>query len=331
MHQAQVIVLIRRPTGVPKGGDFSLETRTLPDLQDGELRVRNTWLSVDPSMRVRMADVRNYIVPYELQAPLEGGAVGEVIESKSDGFRAGDRVLHQQGWRSHAQGPASEFTRIPDLGVPEQRFLGALGVPGMTAWVGLNRIAQLKNGESVLVSAASGAVGSLACQLAMSRGCKVVGTSGSREKCEWLGKLGVTPINYQVVDDLGEELARVCPEGFHVYFENVGGPLLEAVLNNMRENGRLAFCGLIDAYNSPRPEPGPRNLQQLIMRRLRMEGFVVSDHWDQYPKFLEEVGPQVAAGTVEARETVVEGIEQTAAAFIGLFTGQNVGKMLVKL
>jgi NADPH-dependent curcumin reductase CurA len=331
VQQAQVIVLACRPAGVPKGSDFNLETRTLPSLEEGELRVRNTWLSVDPSMRVRMTGVRTYVDAYELSEPLEGGAVGEVAESRSGDFKPGDKVLHMQGWRSHGQGPAAEFTRIPEMGVPEQRFLGVLGVPGMTAWVGLNRIAQLQDGESVLVSAASGAVGSLACQLAMARGCKVVGTTGSREKCEWLGQMGVIPINYQIVDNLGEALAAACPDGFDVYFENVGGPLLEAVLNNMREHGRLAFCGLIDAYNSSRPEPGPRNLQQLIMRRLRLEGFVVNDHWEHYPRFLQEMGPQVAAGTVEARETVIEGIEHMAAAFIGLFTGQNVGKMLVKL
>lgn len=331
MQKAQVIVLTARPTGVPKGSDFSLEERTLPALGEGEVLVGNTWLSVDPSMRGRMAGVHTYIEPYALGEPMAGAAVGEVLASRADEFKPGDKVLHMQGWRSHAQGPAAEFTRLPDLGVPEQRFLGALGVPGMTAWVGLNRIAQLKDGESVLVSAASGAVGSLACQLAMARGCRVVGTSGSREKCEWLSRMGVTPINYQSVDNLDQALSEACPDGFDVYFENVGGPLLEAVLNNMRSHGRMAFCGFIDAYNNPRPEPGPRNLQQLILRRLRLQGFVVNDYWDEYPRFLEEVGPQVAGGTVEARETVVEGISHMAAAFIGLFTGQNVGKMLVKL
>lgn len=331
MEDAQFITLTARPTGVPKGSDFNLAPRPLAPLKEGEIRVRNTWLSVDPSMRGRMAGVRTYVDPYQLGEPMEGAAVGEVIESRAQDLQPGDRVLHWQGWRSHGQGPAAQFTRIPSLGVPEQRFLGALGVPGMTAWLGLNRIAQLRDGESVLVSAASGAVGSLACQLAMARGCKVVGTSGSREKCEWLGQMGVTPINYQSVENLDQALAEACPGGFDVYFENVGGPLLEAVLNNMREHGRLAFCGFIDAYNNPRPEPGPRNLQQLILRRLRLQGFVVSDYWDEYPVFLAEVGPQVAAGTVEARETVVEGIEQMAAAFIGLFTGQNMGKMLVKL
>jgi len=331
VSENRLILLRQRPEGIPQEGDFELVSRPLGEPGEGEVLVRNRWLSVDPYMRGRMTGMKTYIDPFEVGEPLEGGAVGEVVESRSPDFQKGDKVLHMLGWREYALAPARAFNKLPALGVDDEKFLGVLGMPGMTAWTGLNLIAEAQSGERVLVSAASGAVGSLVVQLAAAKGCHVVGMAGSTEKCQWLEAMGAKAINYRETDDLPGALRAASPEGFDVYFENVGGPMLEAALGLMRDHGRIAVCGMIDSYNSTTPPPGPRNLGMVIIRRLRIQGFIVADHWQHYSDFLKEVGPQVAAGGIEARETVVDGLEGMASAFIGLFSGQNVGKMLIRL
>ncbi|MEO1853096.1 NADP-dependent oxidoreductase [Chromohalobacter sp.] len=333
--ESRYFTIHSHPKGLPTRDVFSLESQTLPALEAGEVRVRNRWLSVDPYMRGRMDGVTTYVEPFTLGQPLEGAAIGEVLESRDERFSPGDLVAHMGGWRDVAQLPGSSLQALPDLEVPPQAFLGVLGMPGMTAWTGLNRIAQLKEGERVLVSAASGAVGSLAVQLAKAKGCHVVGIAGAPEKLEWLESLGVRAVSYRDKDarQLGADLHDASPEGFDVYYENVGGICLEAALDNIRVGARIAVCGLIDGYNAETPSPGPSNLSRLLIRRARMEGFIVTDaqNWEHYPTFLKDVGPLVAQGKLDYKETVEDGLERTPDAFLKLFEGGNTGKMLVRL
>ncbi|MCX7132938.1 NADP-dependent oxidoreductase [Aeromonas sp.] len=328
-HQIQ---LLRRPVGMPGLADFTLVEVALPELQEGELRVTNQWLSVDPYMRGRMSDAKSYVPPFALNGPLDGGAIGTVQASRHPDFAVGDRVSSMLGWRDSFVARADQLTRLPDTRLPPQRFLGALGMPGMTAWVGLNRIAKLQAGETVLVSAASGAVGSMVVQLAKRAGARVIGSTGSADKVAYLKTLGADEvINYREIQDLDAELARLAPEGIHVYFENVGGAMLDAALNNMAVHGRIVMCGLIEQYNSKGEASGPRNLSQVIRKRLTMQGLIVFEHWQHYGEFLAEVTPAFDAGALQAEETVYQGLASMPQAFIGLFEGRNTGKMLVEL
>ncbi|WP_111748676.1 NADP-dependent oxidoreductase [Salinisphaera orenii] len=334
--QSRFFTIQNHPQGLPDQNLFNLETAALPELGDGEVRVRNTWLSVDPYMRGRMDGVTTYIEPFTLGSPLEGAAVGEVIASRDSRFAEGDRVRHMGGWRDVAQLVADQVEALPAIDVPEQAYLGVLGMPGMTAWTGLNTIAGMQAGDNVLVSAASGAVGSLVVQLAKAKGVKggkVVGIAGSQAKLDWLESLGVTAVSYRNKDaqQLSKDLKVACPDGFDVYYENVGGDCLEAALNNLRVGARIAVCGMIARYNDDCPVAGPGNLAMILIRRARMQGFIVFDHWDQYPSFLNEVGPLVARGEIDYRETVEDGLEKTPEAFLKLFEGANQGKMLVRL
>ncbi|MFG6137336.1 NADP-dependent oxidoreductase [Halomonas sp. B23F22_10] len=331
--QSRYVTIHAHPEGTPERELFALGTAELPALAEGEVRVRNTWLSVDPYMRGRMSGVATYIEPFTLGAPLEGAAIGEVIESRAEAFPTGTKVRHMGGWRDVAQLPAERVEPLPALDVPEQAYLGVLGMPGMTAWAGLNRIAEMKEGDNVLVSGAAGAVGSLAVQLAKAKGGTVVGIAGTQDKLDWLEAHGVKAVSYKGKDatQLTAALNEACPEGFDVYYENVGGTCLEAALNTLRLGARIAVCGMISHYNAEGPSAGPGNLAMIVIRRARMEGFIVFDHWAHYPDFLEEVGPQVAAGRLDYEETVVEGLEQTPDAFLQLFEGGNRGKMLVRL
>ncbi|MGJ7459652.1 NADP-dependent oxidoreductase [Halomonas sp. MA07-2] len=321
------------PQGTPARELFELHEAELPALAEGEVRIRNTWLSVDPYMRGRMSGVKTYIDPFVIGEPLEGAAVGEVIESCDTRLAVGDKVRHMAGWRDIAQLPGDQVEPLPAIQVPEQAYLGVLGMPGMTAWTGLNKIAEMKEGDNVLVSAASGAVGSLAVQLAKARGGTVVGIAGAPEKLEWLESHGIKAVSYRDRDtqQLTEALQAACPEGFDVYYENVGGVCLEAALNTLRTNGRIAVCGMITRYNAEGPTPGPSNLAMVLIKRLRMQGFIIFDHWADYPRFLEKVGPKVANGEIDYAETVEEGLERTPDAFLALFEGTNTGKMLVRL
>ncbi|BCB61278.1 NADP-dependent oxidoreductase [Halomonas sp. A020] len=331
--QSRFYTLTDYPTGLPKRELFSLETQELPKLADGEVRIRNHWLSVDPYMRGRMSGIRTYVAPFELGQPMEGGAIGEVIASKHADVKVGDKVSHMGGWRDIAQLSGDGVTALPDSNVPDQAYLGVLGMPGMTAWTGLNLIAECKPGDNVLVSAASGAVGSLAVQLAKAKGCHVVGIAGAAHKLAWLESLGVEPVSYRdrSAQELSDAIKLASPNGIDVYYENVGGICLEAALSQLNEGARIAVCGMIDSYNAETPTPGPSNLSQLVVRKAKMQGFIVADHWSSYRYFLNEVAPQVADGKLDYKETIKEGLESTPDAFLALFEGGNTGKMLVKL
>ena len=328
-HQIQ---LLRRPTGLPTPDDFALREVPLPALQEGEVLVANQWLSVDPYMRGRMSEAKSYVPPFPLNGPLDGGAIGTVQASRHPDFKVGNPVSSMLGWRDAFVAKGEQLTRLPATALPSQLFLGALGMPGMTAWAGLHKVARLQAGETLLVSAASGAVGTMAVQLAKRAGARVIGSTGSADKVAYLKTLGADAvINYRETPDLDAELARLAPEGIQVYFENVGGAMLDAALNNMALHGRIVLCGLIEQYNSHGQGNGPRNLAQMIRKRILMQGLLVSDHWQHYGEFLAEAIPAFEAGLLQAEETISEGLASMPQAFIGLFEGRNTGKMLVKL
>lgn len=325
--------LAARPVGMPTLQDFALAETPLPALADGELLVRNLWMSVDPYMRGQMIEQKSYVAPFQVGEALYGRAVGVVVESRHAGFAPGEHVFHMLGWRDYATASAEAFEKIDVSQAPPQAFLGVLGAPGLTAYVGLFRIAELKDGDTVFVSAAAGAVGSVACQLAKAHGCRVIGSAGTEEKCAWLRDVaGVdVAINYRTCDDLNAALASACPDGIDVYFDNVGGGHLEAALNQMKPFGRIALCGMIGHYNDLEPAPGPSNLMLAISRSLKMQGFVVRHHMDLRDRFREETGALIRAGKMHVQETVEHGLENAPAAFLKLFTGGNTGKMLVNL
>lgn len=327
------IHLAARPEGVPTTEAFALVETDLPELAEGQLLVENLVMSVDPYMRNRMRDVASYIPPFQLGEPLDGGAVGRVLASNAEGFTEGDVVLHQLGWREHAVLDARAARTVDTSRVPASAYLGVLGMPGFTAWVGLTTIAEHVAGDRVYISAAAGAVGSMAGQLARLRGSElVVGSAGSQEKLDWLtGELGYDAAFDYHGANLHRELAAAFPDGIDVYFDNVGGSHLEAAIGQMREFGRIALCGAIEIYNATSVPDGPRNLGLAIGRRLKLQGFIVADHWDRFGAFVEEVGGYVADGRITYRETVREGLGAAPEAFIGLLGGDNIGKMLVRL
>ena len=328
----QEIQLAARPKGEPAKSDFRLAEVEVPEPGDGQVLVRNTWMSVDPYMRGRMNDRRSYVPPFPIGAPLEGGAVGEVVASRADGLAAGDTVLHQLGWREYAVLDAQAARKVdPDL-APPQAYLGVLGMPGLTAYVGLLDIAALAEGDVVFVSGAAGAVGGMAGQIAKARGHRVIGSAGSPEKVAHLtDDLGFdAALNYRDGDVAGQ-LAKAAPDGIDVYFDNVGGEHLEAALEVLNLRGRVAMCGAISQYNATEPVPGPRNLGNAVGKRLTLRGFIVSDHGDRMRAFADEVGGLLREGRIKHRETVVEGLDRAPEAFIGLLRGQNTGKMLVRL
>jgi NADPH-dependent curcumin reductase CurA len=325
--------LKQRPTGMPSQGDFELVETTIPEPDEGEVRVRNLWLSVDPYMRGRMYDRASYVPPFALGAPMEGTAVGVVESSRSPGLAAGDHVLSNLGWREAFVARGQELLKVdPDL-VPVQTYLGTLGMPGMTAWVGMLEIGKLEKGQHVFVSGAAGAVGSIACQIAKIHDCTVVGSAGSDDKVEWLRtEAGVDePFNYKTVGNLHRHVPTVAGDGFHLYFDNVGGDHLEAALLHMRDFGRVVLCGAIEQYNAAIPPPGPRTLVAAIPKRLTLRGFIVSDHMELRERFVGDMVRWIGEGRLKWQETVYEGIGKTVDAFLGLFTGANIGKMLVKL
>ncbi|ALM53125.1 NADP-dependent oxidoreductase [Halomonas huangheensis] len=331
--QSNYYTIRQYPQGTPGIELFERQQQVLPELKDGEVRIRNSWLSVDPYMRGRMSGVKTYVDPFTLNEPLEGAAVGHVIESLDSRFQPGDKVSHMAGWRDVAQLPADAVTPLPDIAVPEQAWLGVLGMPGMTAWTGLNAIANMRDGDNVLVSAASGAVGSLAVQLAKASGGTVVGLAGSQAKRDWLESQGIKAVDYRnkTAEQLTEDLRSACPDGFDIYYENVGGVCLEAALNCLKVGARIAVCGMISRYNDTESVAGPSNLAMILIRRARMQGFIIFDHWDEYPQFVAEIGPRVAAGEISYTETVRHGLDATPRAFLELFEGANQGKMLVQL
>lgn len=324
-----------RPTGMPTLDNFELAELAQAPLAEGQMRVRNVWLSVDPYMRGRMNDVKSYVPPFQLGQPMQGGAVGEVIESANPGFAVGDRVMHMAGWRDEAViGAESMPQKLPDLGVPLQTWLGNLGLTGATAYFGLLRVAEAKEGDVVFVSAAAGAVGSAVVQIARNKGMMVIGSAGGADKCAWVRELGADAcIDYKagpVLKQLAEAVQAVGKGGIDVYFDNVGGEHLDAAFALARDWARFAICGMIDVYNDGKPQE-MKYLVRIIPARIRMQGFIFTDYIQHMGEFHQEMGGWAAAGKMQSRETVHEGLEAMPEAFFGLFSGANTGKMLVKL
>jgi len=319
-----------RPKGLPTAENFELKEVTLPPLEDGMIRLRNRWLSVDPYMRGRMNDVKSYVPPFQLGEPMEGGAIGEVVESKADGFAPGDLVQHMAGWRDEAAIAARGANKLPSLGVEPQRFLGVLGVPGATAWFGLLDVASAKAGDVIFVSAAAGAVGSAVVQIAKAKGMTVIASAGGSEKCDYVRSLGADQVIDYKARPIHKSLAEAAPEGINVYFDNVGGDHLDAALASARNHARFAICGMIAGYNDPKP-PSFRFAMRIIAARVRLQGFLITDYLGRMGEFFQQMAPLVAGEAVTSRETIVEGLEAMPDGFLGLFKGENIGKMLVKL
>ncbi|MFE5256050.1 NADP-dependent oxidoreductase [Streptomyces coelicoflavus] len=325
--------LVTRPVGWPKPEDFALVEAQAPTPGEGQVLVRNLYVSVDPYMRGRMSAAKSYAAPYELGKVMQGGAVGEVVASRAEGFAVGDHVLHFFGWREYAALDAKNAVKVDPDAAPLSTYLGVLGMTGLTAYAGLLRTASFKEGDSVFVSGAAGAVGSQVGQIAKLKGAsRVIGSAGSDEKVKLLlDEYGFdAAFNYKN-GPVSEQLRAAAPDGVDVYFDNVGGDHLEAAIGSLNLNGRIAICGAISVYNNTEPAPGPKNLARLIQTRGRIEGFLVGDHYDLQPQFVQEVGPWVRSGELKYRETVVEGIENNLEAFLGVLRGDNTGKMIVKL
>ncbi|MFI9647819.1 NADP-dependent oxidoreductase [Streptomyces sp. NPDC052040] len=325
--------LLNRPVGWPKPEDFALVEAEVPQPGEGQLLVRNEYLSVDPYMRGRMSAAKSYAAPYDLNRAMQGGAVGEVLVSRVDGIEPGDHVLHFSGWREYAVVDARTVVTVDPEAAPLSTYLGVLGMPGLTAYAGLLRVAAFKEGDSVFVSGAAGAVGSQVGQIAKLKGAsRVIGSAGSDEKVKLLvEEYGFdAAFNYRN-GPVSEQLRQAAPDGVDVYFDNVGGDHLEAAVGSLNQGGRIAVCGMISVYNNTEPAPGPKNLARLIQTRGRIEGFLVGDHYDLQPQFVQEVGAWIRSGELKYRETVLEGIENNLEAFFGVLRGDNTGKMIVKL
>lgn len=328
------IQLAARPVGWPRPEDFRTETVALDDLRPGEVRVRNAFVSVDPYMRGRMSDARSYVAPYALGETIAGGAIGHVIASTADDVPVGAIVQHQHGWSDTVQADAATFRVVPDVpGLPLSLRLHILGMTGLTAYVGLTAIAGMKEGDTVFISGAAGAVGTAAGQIARLLGAgRVVGSAGSPEKVALLTeKYGYdAAFNYKDGDVRGQ-LAAVAPDGIDVFFDNVGGDHLEAALDAFKDGGRAALCGAIAGYNTTDRAPGPDNLANIITRGLKLEGFTLAAYLHLSPEFQEKMTAWFAAGRIAYDETIVDGIENTVDAFIDMMRGANTGKMLVRV
>lgn len=335
--QNQQILLASRPAAEPTVDNFRLVETPVPALADGQVLVRHHYLSLDPYMRGRMNDGKSYAQPQPLDAVMIGGTVGEVVESRHPGFAAGDQVVGMGGWQQYSVVDATQLgmlRKVDTTHIPLAAYLGAVGMPGVTAWVGLTQIISPKEGETVVVDAASGAVGSAVGQLAKARGCRVVGLAGGADKCAYVTDvLGFDAcIDYKQHPDLKSmlrALKEAAPNGIDGHFENVGGLILDAVMLRMNAFGRIAFCGMIAGYNG---EPIPMaNPSLILVSRLKLQGFIVSEHMNLWPQALKELGTMVATGKLKYRETVAEGLAAAPEAFLGLLKGRNFGKQLVKL
>eukprot|EP00439_Symbiodinium_sp_Y106_P089077 s1_g1613.t1 len=327
------VQLAARPEGEPKDSDFQIVEVPVASPSAGEFLVQNLWMSVDPYMRGRMMDRESYVPPFQIGATMDGGCIGKVIESNNENFGVGDYVNSMNGWREFYVTDGTMVNKIDPAMGPIEANLGTLGMPGMTAYAGLFKVGELKDGENVFVSAASGAVGAVVCQLAKAHGCYVVGSAGSDDKCKWLEEVaGIDKaINYKTCGDLDAAVRDAFPKGIDVYFENVGGAHLQAAINYMNPHGRAALCGMIEQYNDTEPRPGPNNLIQIVGKSLKLEGFIVSNHLDIIPEFYAEMAKLISSGQMKTEQTVEDGIENAPKAFLNLFSGANFGKMLVKI
>lgn len=333
MTQSREVRLVSRPVGTPSAANFETAAVEVGAPKVGEVLVRNTFMSVDPYMRGRMYDRPSYVPPFQIGDVLQGGAIGEVVESNADGFAKGDLVSSFFGWREAFVAPAAALERLPrQANVPDQAFLGVLGMPGLTGYAGLLEIGQPKEGETVFVSGGAGAVGSVVAQVAKIKGCTVVATAGTDAKCDWLRARGVDhAINYKTCGDLLGAVRAAAPKGIDVYFDNVGGEHLEVAIEVARNGARFAECGMISSYNDTEPSVGPRNIIQVVGKSLRIRGFIVGEFAALRPQFLTDMMGWIAEGKMAWEETVMDGVDKAPDAFIGLFSGGNTGKMLVRL
>jgi NADPH-dependent curcumin reductase CurA len=328
---AREVRLVARPQGFPGEELFEVAETQIPDPSDGQVLIRNAFFSVDPYMRPRMNDVRSYVAPFTLGEAMTGNAVGRVAVSRDERYAEGEWVLHQLGWREWALSDGAALRRLDPGAAPVSTALGVLGMPGFTAWYGLFVLGRPQAGETVFVSGAAGAVGSAAGQMAGIAGCRVIGSAGSEEKLAWLRELGFDAVFNYRRQRPREALAELAPDGIDVYFDNVGGEHLESAIGALRTYGRVVACGSISRYNDAEPSPGPRNMFMVVTKRLRIEGFIISDHFDRFREFVGEAAEWVRDGRLRYRETIVEGIENAPKAFLGLLRGENIGKMLVKV
>lgn len=325
------IHLAARPRGLPSPTDFTMAEIELAPLREQQVLVRNLFMSVDPYMRGRMNAGRSYIPQFEMGRPLEGGAISEVVASQADAFKPGDIVTSSYGWREYVIASPKDLQSVKRTFQPLSVHLGALGMTGMTAWAGL-QLGEVKEGDVIYISGAAGAVGSVAGQLAKLRGCRVIGSAGSAAKVAFLQEECGFDVAFNYKDaPILQQLTQATPSGIDVYFDNIGGSTLEAALSALRLHGRIIACGGISGYNEREPQPGPTNLFYVITKRLTMKGLLVFDWADQKTAFEQEVGGYYLAGKLKNKETVVNGIEHAVEAFLGLFQGTNVGKMIVKL
>jgi hypothetical protein len=332
MPETNVQVLLKaRPEGLPKESDFEIVENPVPSPGEGEVLVRNVYLSLDPAMRGWMTDRKSYIPPVQLGAVMRGLTVGEVVESKHEGFSPGDLVSGVLGWQSYGVLGGKNLDKLPP-GTPLDVALGPLGMTGLTAYFGLLDIGEPKEGETVVVSAAAGAVGSIVGQIAHIKGCRVVGFAGTHDKCQWLtDDLGFdAAINYKTAD-LGEEIRRTCPKGVDVYFDNVGGEILNTVLRSINMRARVVICGAISQYNATEEVPGPSNYLSLLVNRARMEGFIIFDYKKRYGEAQAELGKWLAEGKLQYRTDIVDGLKNAPKALLRLFDGNKTGKLMVRV
>lgn len=326
-------VLASRPKGVPAAGDFRLETVTLPELQDGQVLLRGLYYSVDPYMRGRMNDAKSYTPPFKLDEPIAGGVIAEVEESRSENFRPGDTVIGMLPWRELHVANENELRKVDTKLAPASYYLGVLGMTGLTAYFGLVHIGDPKPNETVVVSGAAGAVGIVVGQIAKIYGCRVVGIAGSDEKINLL-KTGYgfdAVINYKTVGDMKKAIAEACPNGVDIYFDNVGGPISDAVIANINFHARIPLCGQISLYNSTEVPMGPRLQPMLLTRSVLLKGFIVSDFKDQFPEGITKLTEWVREGRIKFSETIEHGFENLPKALLALFKGENTGKMIVSV
>ena len=325
------VLLAARPQGLPEAGDFELERRPIRDPEDGEVRLENLYLSLDPAMRGWMSDRKSYVPPIGLGELMRGMTVGRVTASRHSGIEAGDRVIGATGWQSHPTVRGKHLRKLPD-DVPSTLALSAMGMTGFTAYFGLLDVGKPKAGETVLVSGGAGAVGSVVGQIAKIHGCRAVGIAGSDEKCRWITEdLGFdAAINYKTAD-LHRKIRDTCPDGVDIYFDNVGGETLDTVLRSINLGARILICGAISQYNATEPVPGPSNYLSLLVHRARMEGFLVTDYESRYLEAWNALGGWISEGRIKSREDVVDGLENAPRALLRLFDGSNSGKLLVRI
>jgi NADPH-dependent curcumin reductase CurA len=328
---AREIRLVARPQGFPGEDLFEVAETAIPTPAEGQVLIRNAYFSVDPYMRPRMNDVRSYVAPFTLGEAMTGGAVGQIAVSRNSRYAEGEWVLHQLGWREWALSDGATLRRLDPSQAPLSTALGVLGMPGFTAWYGLFVLGEPKEGETVLISGAAGAVGSAAGQMAGIAGCRVIGSAGSAEKVAWVRELGFDEAFDYREQSPRKALGEIAPDGIDIYFDNVGGDHLEAAIGALRNHGRIVACGSISRYNDAEPLPGPRNMFMVVTKRLRLQGYIISDHFDRFGEFAREAGEWVRDGRLQYRETIVEGIQNAPDAFLGLLRGENIGKMLVKV